>query len=665
MPIKFKENKDINDSYERFLSDSEHAHQMQKAADIVSEFFPDIKKNILDKAEDAFRGYVLLPGSPKREFIGNPPLWHANPFKNKEYNYQLNRMNYWLPMLQAYYFTHNKDYLKKIASEMENWIQNVKPPYDLSDERSAIYKGAEGKEWRILECGIRLYKTWGPCLEHLVFHGMLDQSLFDEIFKILFFQADMIDQMSDRIWPRADHNHYLMENLGLLKFAGMFPELNISEKWKHKAVKSLCKGMKAQVMESGAQIEGCPSYHNSCTFWLALALVMGRRYGISFPSWYSDRLFSMGKWAMYMTRPDGNNIPWGDSDAVSSTFAKSAVCVYLGTGKSDWISYSAYLHQKPNLYKELGLMIWYMEDPQKFADDFLSAVADPQKPPFPESIWNKEMKQVVLRNSWEKGGSMCHFSCRTPVQNLHAHIDPCAIDYSLNGIALASDPGKYTYKDGEDRKNFKSMRWHNTLMINEQDAWEYISSWEYGNQKSGNIIAVQAEWENDMTWAIGYHDNYENQRHIRTLIMLKDGAILIIDRVNNVADEDSISLHFNLDCESVEVCNNGLLITQNNKKHVWLCSTFPLTAVEEAKISLKRDQAKPSKLVTFNEKAVGDKKQLYIASSFSPASDALKKDITIEIVSVKNEIVTVVLHCENAAEKFCINYKNYRVKRAI
>ena len=85
-------------------------------------------------------------------------------------------------------------------------------------------------------------------------------------------------------WPKADHNHYLMENLGLLCTACMFPELAEAEVWKQHAITELCRCMEAQVDEQGAQIEGCPSYHNGCVFWFAMVMVYSRKYGFELPA---------------------------------------------------------------------------------------------------------------------------------------------------------------------------------------------------------------------------------------------------------------------------------------------------------------------------------------------------------------------------------------------
>lgn len=81
--------------------------------------------------------------------------------------------------------------------------------------------------------------------------------------------------------------------------------------------------------------------------------------------------------------------------------------------------------------------------------------------------------------------------CRTPVQNLHAHMDPGGFDFTAYGLPLISDPGIYTYKDDENRYRFKRAASHNCLTVNDRDTWEYRGSWKYGPQKEGFICEVQ------------------------------------------------------------------------------------------------------------------------------------------------------------------------------
>ena len=95
--------------------------------------------------------------------------------------------------------------------------------------------------------------------------------------------------------------------------------------------------MEAQVDEQGAQIEGCPSYHNGCVFWFAMVMVYSRKYGFELPASYTERFAKMPLYALYATRPNGTNVPWGDTGTITGTAVKAAVCAYMGTGDVNWL----------------------------------------------------------------------------------------------------------------------------------------------------------------------------------------------------------------------------------------------------------------------------------------------------------------------------------------
>ena len=61
-----------------------------------------------------------------------------------------------------------------------------------------------------------------------------------------------------RLFPEADHNHYLMENLGLLEIASLFPEFADAGMWKAHAVREIERCAARQLTPDGGQVEGCP-----------------------------------------------------------------------------------------------------------------------------------------------------------------------------------------------------------------------------------------------------------------------------------------------------------------------------------------------------------------------------------------------------------------------
>lgn len=656
----YKEGLGVKDSLARLEKNKDAFLQFEACAKLLQDKHPEVCDEILENAEDAYAGYFLLPGSAQKTFIGDPPKWTENPNNNKEYEYQLNRMNHWLVMTYAYFLTQDMKFVDRIVLEIETWIDQCPPPL-LLDEDGAIdvYGGPNGKWWRILECGIRLYKTWGPVIEAIAPLGVFDESLFTKITEILYFQVDLLARFSPILWPEADHNHFLMENLGLMKASGMFTEWKNSAKWKEHAKECMCRAMKAQVLDYGAQIEGCPSYHNGCTFWFSLGLKFGRSYGIEFPSWYEEMLSSMGIWALYCTRPDGNNVGWGDTGVLTGTMAKSAVCIYIGTSDPRWLDYSAYMGQENKLWEELSLLIWHMADPKQFLEDFENALENPVEPPLDPLVWNKSMKQACYRSDWSGEALSIFFSARSPVQNLHAHIDPLAFDLCAFGKPLLTDPGRYTYQEGPDRENFKRMFWHNTLMVNEKDAWKYLASWKYGPMKTGDILSVGEK--DGLHWLVGYHDNYEPVRHERLVASLEDKYVLVLDKLTNLKAGDSLSMQYNFDGLEAKEEGSGF-VCQNHGINTYLVSTMPPAEIAEAAISDRNDEKRPTSLLVFRNKMAEDSNVLYYATLIIPTKSGA---ITVSELTLEPKANGVELSIATSEDAYQLSYDadHYELKR--
>ena len=124
----------------------------------------------------------------------------------------------------------------------------------------------------------------------------------------------------------------------------------------------------------------------------------------------------------------------------------------------------------------------------------VQAQHSPVKPVFPCVAWQKDLDQVYLRTSWERDAISLMTGCRTPVQNLHAHIDAGGFDLTAYSVrSTLEDAFSYLYlqRQRRNRKHFKSAFWHNCLTVNNRNMWEYLSSWAYGPQKEGHILSLQ------------------------------------------------------------------------------------------------------------------------------------------------------------------------------
>ncbi len=613
----------IKTVYKNFKDSVKKRNSPFDYAQLIKQDFPELVQKVIDSANDALEDIWLLPGYPKKRFIGNPPLWHDNPFNNNEYIFQISRMLHWLPMMQAYLLTKEEKYAKKIIDECLDWIDECPRP-ELCDEngrgRIEIFNFPPSKEWRVLECGIRPYKVWIPALEILVYSDLLTVDIFEKILHSLVEQCEVIEKITPMAWPLADHNHFLMECLGLLSVSFSFPELKKSEEWQRYGVDGFNRAITAQVLESGAQIEGCPSYHNGCIFWFAKALVYEKKYGFKLSDTYKEYFAKMVEHSVYATRPNATNIPWGDTSTVSGLLVNGAMCSFMGNNNIESLKYARHFFDYDTFIDAAATEIWKMEDNIPAFCKALKEVKDNKETPnLPTCKWDKQLKHTYMRTSWEKDALSIVFACRTPVQNLHAHIDPNAFDFTAYGRPLVVDPGKYTYQDGEYRTKFKGMSWHNTLMINNQNAWEYIASWKYGDQKDGNV--VNSYFAKDFMWTIGKHINYEPSEHTRGIAIIDEKFVVVLDYVSQLKENDKIDIHFHIDSVNVNTKGNTVYSKDADIANVIINSSVKDINIEDAKISDENDTFRNSKIATFTFENKDDGANMSFASIMFPTKE--------------------------------------------
>ncbi len=559
--------------YEEFISQCKTYPNPMEEAQTIASLLPNFTEKTVALADEAKAGIWTLPGCSEKRFIGNPPLWHDNPFQNNEYVFQISRMLHWLPMLNAYHITKDESYAEKILSEMLDWIRNCpRPPIysETGELEVGTYNSPLAKEWRVLECGIRPYKVWLPVLEGLVCSKAFTVEVFDEILYSLYEHCEVVAVISPAAWPLADHNHFLMENLGLLSVACSFPQLKMAEEWKLQGIRDFERSIRAQVLESGAQIEGCPSYHGGCIFWFATAIVYSRKYGFDLSNKYLTTFDKMARQSVYYTRPNGTNFPWGDTSTAPGSLTAAAMYSYMGNHDPQWLSAARHFYSYESILNESIKHVWKMEDKEAFCKQILALQDSAQEPALPASMWDKELSHVYMRTNWSRDALCLMFACRTPVQNNHAHIDPCAFDFSAYGKPLVVDPGKYTYKNCEARQNLKSAKWHNTLTVNGNDPWEYIASWEYGKQEKGDIMSV--DFADEFIWSVAKHYNYQPTLHTRAVAIAQSEFAIVIDLVENVDSGDFIDLNYHLDNTCVTRKGNAIFTADSNEANIYITS---------------------------------------------------------------------------------------------
>jgi len=193
--------------------------------------------------------------------------------------------------------------------------------------------------------------------------------------------------------------------------------------------------------------------------------------------------------------------------------------------------------------------IWDYPDTDELLTEIDKAAASSTAISFPTHSWQKELKQVMLRTDWSHDALSVFFACRTPVNNGHAHLDPGSFDFTAYGRPLVVDPGRFCYREDEDRYIFKSAAYHNTLTINGRDPFEYKGLWAFGPQKPSWIDNVRIE--SGCVAAFSRHDNYKPAIHRRAVALMANKALLVVDQVSGLLPTDYLQLYFHLDSTKV------------------------------------------------------------------------------------------------------------------
>lgn len=621
---------------------------MEKGA-YIRKNFPEMAAQTLRLADEAMRGMLVLPGTgPELHFVGSPPLWQDNPPDDSEYTFHLNRMHHWKTLAEAYTLTGDVRYAEKVVAEWLDWIDtNPCPALRGPDGAYQLSRFEKRSTWRALEVGIRGYRTWPLVLELLLDSGCITPAFLSRLLACVQLHCRVLYEISPRLWPKADHNHYLMENLGLLTFACQFPELADSEQYREAAQRGLDRCIDVQCTPCGAQIEGCPSYHNGCVLWFALRIVLADQYGLQVPQEYCQKVRGMLRHSIEATRSCGGNFPWGDShSSEKETMALAAVACYMAFG--DWrdLARARWFYPHSTLVTELRDHLWRLRSLERLGGDLARADAEPLRPDAPCFVWQKDVGQVYLRSGWDKESLSVMTGCRTPVQNKHAHIDAGGFDFTACGQPLVTDPGIYTYAEGEARHHFKGSLWHNCLTVDGKDMWEYRGSWNYGPQKPGAIVWAQSG--PGLAYAVSRHSNYEPVTATRVLALVQDSWLLVLDKAQGLAAGQRVEVGFHLDRTEVLSERDGVLTQRAGAPNVRLVGDGGQDdiALEEAAISTANDVAHPSRIARWRKtmRCAGDYMQAVLLVPFAagaPVPDVQKPVLTHSADGAVHILLTV------------------------
>lgn len=379
-------------------------------------------------------------------------IWDKAPNNDEEWIFMLNRHRYWITLGQAYVLTKDEKYTKTFIRQLTHWIKNVRP-----------VEGTEKTTWRTIEAGIR-GENWIKAYSY-------------------FSNSEYIDEETTRIFVESlkEHGEYLysnysdarklsnwgvLESHGLLVIGLFLNDKELSEKYIQESLRRLEEQIGLQVMEDGMHWEQSPMYLNEVLHCYLDTINICKRNNIEIPNIILEKTKKLAYANLYMKKPNHKQICQSDSD---------------DTDLRDMLTKAAYLFEDSVLkfgsYEEIDFeSIWDLG-----YDSIKKYKGIKVKYPEYVSYGFEDSGNYYMRSGWSEHDNYMYFHCGT-LGSGHGHADLLHISVFANGEDYLIDPGRYTYIEGnEEREYLKSCKAHNTTIVDDEEFTKLNGSWSYNS----------------------------------------------------------------------------------------------------------------------------------------------------------------------------------------
>ncbi|SCH84983.1 Uncharacterized protein conserved in bacteria [uncultured Clostridium sp.] len=428
-------------------------------------------------------------------------IWDKTPNNDEEWVFMLNRHRYWITLGQAYVLTKDEKYTKTFIRQLTHWIKNVRQVGE-----------AEKTTWRTIEAGIR-GENWVKAYSY-------------------FSNSEYINEETTRIFVESlkEHGEYLynnycdarklsnwgvLESHGLLVIGLFLNDKELSEKYVQESLRRLEEQIDLQVMEDGMHWEQSPMYLNEVLHCYLDTINLCKRNNIEIPNIILEKTKKLAYANLYMKKPNHRQICQSDSD---------------DTDLRDMLSKAAYLFEdgilKFGAYEEIDFeSIWSLgyDSIKKYKDINV-------KCPEHVSYGFEDSGNYYMRSGWSENDNYMYFHCGT-LGSGHGHADLLHISLFANGEDYLIDPGRYTYIEGnEEREYLKSCKAHNTTIVDNDEFTKINGSWGYSSVATP--IKHPFISKDSYDYLEGSHLGYISKGIFtnRSLIYIKPDIWVLVDR---------------------------------------------------------------------------------------------------------------------------------------
>lgn len=531
--------------------------------------WPEEVQDTLDKAKKAMQNTVNLLGSQEislghdvtdikwNQDYKTGTFWPNGFFRRIDYNnperpsdvkfaWEISRMQWMIPLGQAYRITGEEQYAAKARDLIADWIQ--KNPYAYSVNWACT-----------MDVAIRAMAwTW-------LFHACKDSSAWqDRNFRLAFLKSMFLHgDFTARHLERADvnGNHYTADAAGLV-FCGLFFESRgPAGGWLREGKEILEAEILLQVFEDGVDFEASVPYHRLVQEFFLLSAIYLDRSGRAVSSAYLNRLKKMAEFTATYCRQDGTVPLWGDADdARALPFGNQNINDhrYLLAVASRFLGDNRDTPAPEN--PAVSELFWILGE---FPDAIIT-----EKPSAESSRGFSDGGAFIMRNERDHVFIDCG-PLGLAGRGGHGHNDLLSFEAVLGGRKVVSDCGSYLYTASfEERNKFRSTAYHNTPQVDGEEINRFIAPdtlWLLQNDAKHDLRLWETGAEKDVFE--GAHDGYGRLPQPITVvrrITLEHAAhrLVVEDRFEGKGKHDiRIPLHLAPGVSAVRVSNSVALLT--------------------------------------------------------------------------------------------------------
>lgn len=451
-----------------------------------------------------------------------------------KYPWELSRLQWLIPVGQAYVLTQEERYAERIKHLLEDWMQSN--PY------------AHSVNWACtMEVAMRIFVwTWlfRVCANALSWR---DQPFQTRFLATLFAHGAFTERYCE--YSTVNGNHCTADAAALVWLGLFFEAAPEGKHWAASGWRLLEEELAKQVGPDGVDFEASSAYHRlvgELFFWPAF---YRERCGLSVSAFYRDRLKQMANVTQAYTKPNGQAPLWGDADdARVLPFGMQPLndhryfCDLIGVGLEQKLECS------PESYSEL---IWIFGDSLKKSET---------------SFLKQRQSQMFADMGIYVMATAEHhvFIDAGPVglagRGGHGHNDALSFEAFLKGVPLITDSGCYVYTGSALRRNqFRSTASHNTPQIDGEEINRWTGPrdlWTLHDDAKPQVERWFSSVERD-EWC-GRHEGYLRLNDpvlVRRSVLLEkhSGVLQIIDELSGAAQHAvRIPIHFDPQVEVLE-----------------------------------------------------------------------------------------------------------------